>query len=203
MSIKTFFEACNLGDFAMRAFPRLLLGVVILSVSILATGAAEASHIFSTNITIDGTPVASGNAFTSPIIDVYVNDPVTFSFDLFGSSGQFDMLFFDAGGSTLPVPTNASTGYNGTGTLATPVVFTFDRTFATAGIFNGRLVPDFPASSPDYRFPGGNTTSNPSIPFQIRVSAAEVPEPASLVLWSVLGTAGIAAWRRKQQMKVA
>jgi hypothetical protein len=32
---------------------------------------------------------------------------------------------------------------------------------------------------------------------------AEVPEPASLALWSILGTAGIAAWRRKRKATAA
>jgi hypothetical protein len=183
----------------MLARVRLLLGIAILGAVAFSSTAAEASHIFSTDITINGTPVASGNTFTNPIIDVYVNDPVTFSFDLFGSASTFNVFFSDAGGSTLPVPANASFAYNGTGTFGTPVVFTFDRAFASPGIYNGRLVPNLTSSSPNYLFPGGGETSNPSIPFQIRV-ASEVPEPASLALWSILGTAGIAAWRRKRKL---
>ena len=34
-------------------------------------------------------------------------------------------------------------------------------------------------------------------------AASGVPEPAALVLWSILGTAGIAAWRRNRKAAAA
>lgn len=175
---------------------RVALAVAALAVCGAST--AQASHIFSTNITIDGTPVAAGNAFTDPVINALVGVPITFSFDLFGDADTFNVSFFDGGGSTLPVPANASFAYNGTGTLATPVVFSFTRTFGAVGLFNGILIPDFPVSFPDYLFPGGGQTSEPQIPFTIQVSAnnGSVPEPATMAL-ACLGGLGLIGYRRR------
>lgn len=52
--------------------------------------------------------------------------------------------------------------------------------------------------------PSNGGFGNYTITFSSPVNAiSEVPEPASLALWSILGTAGIAAWRRKRKASAA
>lgn len=168
----------------------------------VTAGQAQASHIFSTNIRINGTPVATGNLFDDPTIATTVGTPVTFSFDLFGQSDTFFVSFFDAGGSTLPTPANFSINYNGSGTQAAPVTVSFTRSFASTGTFNGYLVPDLVSSNPDYLLPGGNQLSQPQIPFTINVASntPAVPEPTSMALAGFAGMGmAVGAWRRRRQ----
>ncbi len=179
---------------------RFLLAVIA---SIAVAGSSQASHIFSTNILINGIPVAAGNAFTDPTIMILAGDTVTFSFDLFDtdpSATSFADTFnvsFGVSGGTLPAPAGDSFAYTGNGTAGTPITYSFNRTFGMAGTFDGFLVPDFPSSFPDYIFPGGNQVSEPQVPFSIVVQ--NVPEPMSMAIFGGLAVAGIAGVRRRMK----
>lgn len=179
---------------------RFLLAAVA---TIAVVGSTQASHIFSTNIRINGTPVAAGNAFTDPNIVIVAGDTVTFSFDLFDtdpSTTSFaDTLnvTFGASTGTLPAPAGDSFAYLGNGTSGSPVNFSFNRTFNTAGNYDGFLIPDFPSSFPDYIFPGGNQLSEPQVPFSITVLSA--PEPASMAIFGAIVVAGVAGARRRMK----
>lgn len=160
----------------------------------LASMPASASHIYVTNITIEGSAVAAGGSFVNPTITVNQGDLIDFSFDLFGDTDTFSVTF-----SGVPFLTNQSTVYGGTGTMASPVNFSFSQVATTIGTFTGMLVPDLVASFPDYMFPNGNTASEPPISFTLNVTSAnDVPEPASLALCS-LGILGMAAARRRRR----
>ena len=181
----------------MRRF--LMAAIAMIAIA----GSTQASHIFSTNIRINGTPVAAGNAFTDPNIVIFAGDTVTFSFDLFDtdpSATSFADTFnvsFGASTGTLPAPANASFAYLGNGTSGTPVNFSFNRTFNLAGNYDGFLIPNFPVSFPDYIHPGGNQLSEPQVPFSITVLA--VPEPASMAIFGAIAVAGIAGLRRRMK----
>lgn len=182
----------------MRAM-RFAIAALMLAVT---AGQSQASHIFVTNARIDGTPVASGNLFDDPTIATTVGTPVTFSFDLFGSSDTFFVSFSNSGGSTLPTPANFSINYSGGGTQASPVTVSFTRSFASTGTFNGYLVPDLASSFPDYLMPGGSQLSEPQIPFTINVTSSTpaVPEPTSIALAGFAGIGmAVGAWRRRRQ----
>lgn len=166
----------------------------------LAVSPTQASHIFATNVTINGTPLAAGNATTNPTITVNPGDLITFSFDLFDtdpSATSFaDTLnvSFGASSGTLPAPANASFAYLGNGTSGTPVNFSFTRTYGSGGTYIGSLTPDFPVSFPDYIFPGGAQSSQQQLPFTIVVT----PEPATLAVFGGLALAGLAGYRRRK-----
>lgn len=164
----------------------------------LSAASAHASHIFSQNITINGTPVAVGNGFTDPLIVVAnPGDNVTFSFELFSTGGDPDTfnVTFGPSSGTLGPPANASFAYNGSGTAGTPVLFSFTRSFGSPGLYDGFLIPDFPVSFPDYIFPGGGQLSEPQIPFRIQVN----PEPASLLAWGLLTGVGFVSYRLRRR----
>ena len=169
--------------------------LLFASLVALIPSQVHATHIFSTNITINGKPVAAGNAFTNPTITVKQGATVTFSFDLFSTFGDPDTFKVNFTGAGLPA--NQSFAYNGSGTSGTPLNFSFNQVFNTPGTFSGFLQPDFPVSFPDYIFPGGNQTNAPQIPFTIQVDA--IPEPASMTIFGMMAVGGaFYGWRRRK-----
>jgi hypothetical protein len=178
------------------------LGLILSAIIAGPVNHAAASHIFSTNITIDGTPVAAGGMFTDPTIMAMVGVPVTFSFDVFGDADTFNVTFANVGPSTLPTPASFSVAYAGGATQMSPLTISFTRTFLAAGVFDGTLTPDFPSSFPDYIYPNGVPASEPVIPFAIQVSQANgVPEPGTLTLMG-LGAIGLACSRLRRRREL-
>lgn len=180
------------------------LAILAAAVLVGTIGQAQASHIFSQNILINGTPVASGGAFTNPLITINAGDSVTFSFGLWDTdpsttnyTDSFNVSFAATGG-TLPAPANSSVGYTGNGTSGSPITYTFSRTFSTAGSFVGNLTPNFPSSFPDYVFPNGNQTSEPQIPFTIQVNGA-VPEPSTFAIVGMFLAIGAGCYFYRRQ----
>lgn len=155
----------------MRLGVRVRAIIAIAFVGVLS-GSASASHVFTTDIKINGTAVAAGNSFVDPTISITAGDSVLFDIGAYGVADTLNVTFAANGSSTLPPPADFTTFFAGGGTASSPVRITFSRTFLTAGTFSGTLQPDFPSSSPDYQFPGGNQSDRPFIPFSINVSAA-------------------------------
>jgi hypothetical protein len=73
----------------------------------------------------------------------------------------------------------------------------------TASVNGGTAVMFF-SDFGDFNIFGGYSQNHVNLLLNaVTFDAAEVPEPASLALWSILGTAGIAAWRRKRKAQAA
>lgn len=152
-----------------------------------------ASHVFSTNITVEGAQIASGSAFTNPTITVNSGDTIDFTFDLFGGADTFSVSF--TGASFL---VNQLFAYDGTGTQANPFDFDFGLTAGAPGTYLVSMTPDLFSSFPDYLFPSGNQASEPIIPFTLVVQSNAVPEPASLALVSGALLTMVAVRRRRR-----
>lgn len=174
-----------------------LLGIGLL---MLLAEPCAASHIFMTNFTINGTPVAAGGAFTNPFINVNVGETVTFAFDMYGASSNLTLVFTKTGG-TLDAPPTQMFSYDGSGTSASPVPFSYGILVDTPGTFVGTIDTDI-GGSPNFTFPNGTSTTDPRIPFQAQVHAASsaVPEPASVLIWSLLGL-GLVGFVGRRRMR--
>jgi hypothetical protein len=165
----------------------------------LAASQAQASHVWMTDFTINGIALDSSSGFTDPTFNVLAGEDLTFKFGVYGSSDTVTFTFVADGGSTLAAPAPFSFVYSGGDPSSSPEYFTFTRSFATPGVFDGRLRANLNGSSPDYVLHSSSQVDGVDLPFRVNVASA-VPEPASLALMT-LGGFGMAAgaWRRKRK----
>ena len=163
----------------------------------LAASSVNASHIFFSPVSINGTSLETAAGFTDPTLNVDIGDSVTFRSRITGSAGdRFSLIFNPGAGSTLTIPDFS--------VVATPTPFDaeYTLTFATAGLFDGTVFANLDASSPDYVVPGGGSqVDTRSFAFALQVQAApsaSVPVPGSLALvGAALAAFGLSRRRKK------
>ena len=111
----------------------------------------------------------------------------TWVHNLLGINGP--LTFADVAGLTIspPPPSYITAGGNGVGSGA-PRELGTNTAYGVNWIF-GDTLSNYVTGAEGYVVGSPNVSA---------ASAAEVPEPASLALWSMLSVAGIAAWRRRK-----
>lgn len=179
----------------MRKF---LCAAIAAASSLAFATPAQASHIFVTDVEINGVDLDSVAGPTNPLFTIMVGDSLTFTGDLLGDS---DTLVVDLSGFTGATPDPFLIAFGGgTGSFSQTV------TFNTIGSFSGFVTYDFPSSSPDYIAPNQSQTDNVSLAFRVNVVGGAVPEPAT---WAMMllgfGATGmsIRASRRKRSAATA
>ena len=162
--------------------------------AVFATVPASASHIYFSNVAINGVALDSVNGETNPLFTVNQGGTLQFTVDGDGSGGDFINVSINGFGGMSP--NNFSFAFNG-GFAS----FSQTLTFNTLGSFSGSAFIDIPSSFPDYRAPDGNNGGDTrTLGFRVDVVDANtgVPEPAS---WAMLiagfGLVGASMRRRR------
>lgn len=180
---------------------KLMKTLVVTALMTVAT-ASSASHIFTTNPSINGTALDSFAGFTNPTIHATVGDALSLVEGFYSHGFATDTwnLHFDKTSGALNL-TDFTYNYSGSASSNNPLYVTFTEVLTHAGTFTGFLQPIQNDSCPSYRYgngvEGGGGCGSPSesLPFTLSVSSA-VPEPGSVALIG-LGLLGVATARRK------
>ena len=180
---------------------KLLKGLV-LAASMLVATSASASHIFITDISINGTALDSLSGPTNPTFTVNVGTNLNLMAGFYDHCGgtcseTWNLNFVGAGSIGL---LNFSPFVTPSGNPGAPLYLTFSQLLSTVGSWTGVFEPVQSLSCPSYRAPNGAETGggcggpSTSLAFSLNV----VPEPEGLALFA-LGLVGIAAVRRRKQ----
>lgn len=174
---------------------RKFLGAAFAAASLAIASPAQASHIFVTDVEINGVDLDSLSGPTNPTFNLSVGDTLTLTGDLLGDS---DTLFVNLTGFAGSTPNAFSIVFGG-GTAS----FSQAITFNTLGNFSGFVSFDFPSSFPDYIAPNGSQSENQSLAFNVNVVSGAVPEPgtwAMMLLGFGFAGAALRSSRRKQSL---
>ena len=164
----------------------------------LAAAPASASHIFFTDVRIDGVALDSTVGLTNPVFNIGQGGTLTFSLSGTGDGGDtIDASFSGVPGMT---PTSVSFPFAGDN-----VNFSQLLTFNTLGSFQGSVLVDIPSSSPDYIDPsGGAFDDGKSFNFRVNVNAinSAVPEPGTWAMM-LLGFGGMGVAMRRTRRRTS
>lgn len=173
---------------------RVLLAAASVAVLSAFSVPAQASHIFVSNVGINGSPLDSISGPTNPIFNVTQGGSLTFTGDMQGSGEALNVVISGISGLSQ----NSFSVLFGGGTAS----FSQAITFNTVGMFNGSVNYDFPSSFPDYMAPDGQEFSERTLGFSVNVISGAVPEPATW-MFMLLGMGGIGySMRRKNKQTV-
>lgn len=192
---------------ALRKLSLITVGAAVLSVPFLSSESAQAAHVFFQNVKINNTALETTSGFTNPTFNINIGDTLEFAIEVYGSA---DTLFtsFTKNSGTLDTPLGQSFSYSGGATSSNPSLFSFTRSFSTAGTFNGMFNVDLTSSFPDYNVPStGAQVDTRQFAFTANVSNAQaqpVPEPASVLGIMAFGALGGGRLlKRKKQAALA
>lgn len=160
---------------------------------------ANATHIFFSPLTINGTALETSSGFTDPTITITAGQSVDFRSTItpaFSVADSFVLRFTRDADSTLATIPSTTIAFKATPSI--PFSADYHYTFLTAGVFDGSVLADISGSNPDYKIPSnGSEVNTRNFAFQVNVlPATTVPEPTSIALLG-LGLFGFAASRRK------
>lgn len=166
--------------------PSLTQTILIGSIAMAVCSPLRADHVSFQNVRLNGISLETASGFTDPSIVIVAGQFFSVSAEIFGGSDTFIFTFASTGG-TLSAPSTGGTSYPGGYTQGSPFTFTLNRTFGTAGIFDGNVTADVQFSTPDYTIPGTATKVNSrTFPFLVQVLATHPT-------WT--GTAGDGLWQ--------
>ena len=159
----------------------------------VAASPAAASHIFVSNVKINGVALDSIGGPTDPTFNLVAGGTLDFTGDLQGEP------------DTLNVTLNGFSGANPNPFLISfaggQASFSQLVSFSTSG--SGSATFDFPDSFPDYIAPNGDQFSERTLGFSVNVISA-VPEPGTWAMMLVgFGAIGGSMRRRKVTYKIA